>query len=35
VQGRHFIRVEVHDHNDRLLLLGNPIYFGYGSESAH
>ena len=35
VQGRHFIRVEVHDHNDRLLLLGNPIYFGYRSESAH
>jgi hypothetical protein len=29
---RHFLRVEVRDANDRLLLLGNPIYFGYAKE---
>jgi hypothetical protein len=31
---RHFLRVEVRDANDRLLLLGNPIYFGYASQDA-
>jgi hypothetical protein len=33
--GRHFLRVEARDTNDRLLLLGNPIYFGYQSEKVH
>ena len=33
--GRHFLRVEARDANDRLLLLGNPIYFGYQSEKTH
>jgi hypothetical protein len=33
--GRHFLRAEVHDANDHLLLFGNPIYFGYGSETTH
>ncbi|MGA8088854.1 MAG: CehA/McbA family metallohydrolase [Terracidiphilus sp.] len=31
--GRHFLRVEVRDVNDRLLLLGNPIYIDYASEN--
>lgn len=34
-RGRHFLRVEARDTNDRLLLLGNSIYFGYGSEKTH
>jgi hypothetical protein len=33
--GRHFLRVEARDPNDRLVLLGNPIYFGYQSEKVH
>lgn len=33
--GRHFLRVEVRDANDHLLLFGNPIYFGYQSEKVH
>jgi hypothetical protein len=33
--GRHFLRVEVRDSKDRLLLFGNPIYFGYQSAKAH
>ena len=33
--GRHFLRVEARDANDRLLLLGNPIYFGYEAEQTH
>lgn len=27
--GRHFLRVEARDQNNHLLLLSNPIYFGY------
>ncbi len=33
--GRHFLRVEARDTNDHLLLLANPIYFGYKSEKTH
>jgi hypothetical protein len=33
--GRHFLRVEARDQHDHLLLLGNPIYFGYESKKAH
>jgi hypothetical protein len=32
--GRHFVRVEVRDGSDHLLLLGNPIYLGYQSQKA-
>jgi hypothetical protein len=32
---RHFVRVEIRDANDRLLVLGNPIYFGYEHEKIH
>jgi hypothetical protein len=30
---RHWIRVEVHDKQDRLILFGNPIYIGFGSKA--
>jgi len=32
---RHWIRVEVHDAQDHLLLLGNPIYIGFDSQRSH
>jgi len=32
---RHWIRVEVHDDQDRLILFGNPIYIGFDSKPAH
>ncbi|HEY3706841.1 MAG TPA: CehA/McbA family metallohydrolase [Terracidiphilus sp.] len=33
--GRHWIRVEVDDATGKPLLLGNPIYFGFESSTAH
>lgn len=30
---RHWLRVEVRDSQDRLLLLGNPVYVNWGSQS--
>ena len=32
---RHWIRVEVHDAQDRLILLGNPVYIGFDSQRSH
>lgn len=32
--GRHFLRVEARDQNNHLLLLSNPIYFGYEPRRA-
>lgn len=30
---RHWLRVEIHDAQDRLLLLGNPVYINWGDSS--
>ena len=32
---RHWIRVEVHDAQNRLILFGNPIYIGFDSQKSH
>jgi hypothetical protein len=32
---RHWIRTEVRDPQDHLLLLGNPIYIGFNPAKSH
>ncbi len=32
---RHWVRAEVHDHDGRLLLFGNPVYLGFESSPKH